>query len=156
MFGGFVWWFLRESLVWKGVMGWFLWALLLLKLLLVWKVIIGNFGEWGKMCESCKYTFQNLKETKQKTVPDYPITHYCGCDFEAGLAISFCCDYSVYASDAFENIATDEKGYRKCSLCVILCCIHMINNSKKAWLIGHLWRLNFCKRNLKLTQKKKQ
>ena len=54
-----------------------------------------------------------------------------GGDFEAGLAISCCYDYSVYASDAVENIATDKKGYHKCSLCVILCWIHIINNSKK-------------------------
>ena len=54
-----------------------------------------------------------------------------GGDFEAGLTIFCCYDYSVYASDAVENIATDKIRYHKCSLCVILCCIHIINNSKK-------------------------
>ena len=32
-------------------------------------------------------------------------------------------DYGENAPDAVEKIATDEKYYHKCSLCVIVCCI---------------------------------
>ena len=44
----------------------------------------------------------------------------CIDNFDAALAIfcSYC--YCANASEAIENIATDEKDYRKCSLCVIL------------------------------------
>ena len=37
---------------------------------------------------------------------------------------TFCCyDYGASASEAVEKIATDQEDYRKCSLCVIVCCI---------------------------------
>ena len=40
--------------------------------------------------------------------------------FEAVLA-SFCCyDYSANTSEAVQKIATDQKVYHKCSLCVIV------------------------------------
>ena len=45
--------FMRIVSVKKGVMRWFLCALLLLKLFLVWKDIMCVFGGWGKMCEIC-------------------------------------------------------------------------------------------------------
>ena len=44
-------------------------------------------------------------------------------DFEAVLAIFCCYEYGINASEAVEKIATDEKDYHKCSLCVVVCCI---------------------------------
>ena len=41
-------------------------------------------------------------------------------DFEAVLA-TFCYDHSANASEAVQKIATDQKEYHKCSLCVIIC-----------------------------------
>ena len=42
-------------------------------------------------------------------------------DFEA-ISVTFCCyDHSAKASEAVQNIAADQKEYRKCSLCVIIC-----------------------------------
>ena len=46
-----------------------------------------------------------------------------GDDFEALLAIFCCYDYGANNSEAVEEIATDEKGYHKCSLCAIFCYI---------------------------------
>ena len=41
--------------------------------------------------------------------------------FETGL-VTFCCyDYVTKASEAIQKIATDQKEYRKCCLCVIIC-----------------------------------
>ena len=35
---------------------------------------------------------------------------------------TFCCDdYGANASEAVEKIATDQKDYHKCSLCIIVC-----------------------------------
>ena len=39
-------------------------------------------------------------------------------DFEDVLAIFFYYDHGSKASEAVEKIATGEKGYRKCSICV--------------------------------------
>ena len=44
-------------------------------------------------------------------------------DFETLLATFCCYDYGANASEAVEKIATDQKDYHKCSLCVIVCCI---------------------------------
>ena len=42
-------------------------------------------------------------------------------DFEAVL-VTFCCyDHGAKASKEVQKIATDQKEYRKCSLCVIIC-----------------------------------
>ena len=42
-------------------------------------------------------------------------------DFEAVLA-NFCCyDYGANVSEAVQKIATAQKGYHKCSSCIILC-----------------------------------
>ena len=55
------------------------------------------------------------------------------------LAIFCCYDYGENASEAVGKIATDEKDYHKCSLCVIVYCIatayHQIT-VKKGWLLG--------------------
>ena len=40
-------------------------------------------------------------------------------DFEDVLAIFFYYDHGSKTSEAAEKIATGEKGYRKCSMCVI-------------------------------------
>ena len=42
-------------------------------------------------------------------------------DFEAVLATFCCYDHGAEASEAAQKIATDQKEYRKCSLCVIIC-----------------------------------
>ena len=64
-------------------------------------------------------------------------------DFEAVLAMFCNYDYGVNASETVEKMAIDQKNYRKCSLCVIVCCIatacHQYN-SKNGWLLGHLRR----------------
>ena len=41
-------------------------------------------------------------------------------DFKAVLATFCYYDYDVNASEAVEKIATDQKDYHKCSLCVIV------------------------------------
>ena len=41
--------------------------------------------------------------------------------FETVLATFYCYDYSANASEAVEKIATDQKDYHNCSLCVIVC-----------------------------------
>ena len=64
-------------------------------------------------------------------------------DFEAVLPTFCCYDYSANASKAIEKITIDQKDYRRCPLCVIVCCIakaYIINNSKKGWLQWHLQR----------------
>ena len=59
-------------------------------------------------------------------------------DFEAVLTTLCCYDYGANASEAVQKIATDQKEYHKCSLCVIICWIAKIylsiNNSEK-WLV---------------------
>ena len=62
-------------------------------------------------------------------------------DFAAVL-VNFCCyGYGVKASEAVQKIATDQKVYRKCSSCVIICWIAKIypsiNNSEK-WLVTRI------------------
>ena len=42
-------------------------------------------------------------------------------DFDAVLATFCCYDYGANASEAVQKIATDQKEYRKCSSCVIIC-----------------------------------
>ena len=42
-------------------------------------------------------------------------------DFEAVLATFCCYDHGAKASEEVQKIATDQKEYRKCSLCVIIC-----------------------------------
>ena len=58
--------------------------------------------------------------------------------FEAVLATFCCYDYGAKAPEAVQKIATDQKEYRKCSSCVIICWIAKIylsiNNSEK-WLV---------------------
>ena len=41
-------------------------------------------------------------------------------DFEAVLAILSCYEHGAKASEAVQKIATDQKEYCKCSLCVII------------------------------------
>ena len=60
-------------------------------------------------------------------------------DFEDVLAIFFYYDHGSKASEAVEKIATGEKGYRKCSMCVIQVGAKphdIINNSKTGWLLS--------------------
>ena len=42
-------------------------------------------------------------------------------DFEVVLATFYCYDHGAKASEAVQKIATDQKDYRKCSSCVIIC-----------------------------------
>ena len=46
---------------------------------------------------------------------------FSGNESEAVLATSFCYDHGAKASEAVQKIATDQKLYCKCSLCVIIC-----------------------------------
>ena len=41
-------------------------------------------------------------------------------DFEVVLATFCCYEHDAKASEAVQKIATDQKGYRKCSLCIII------------------------------------
>ena len=62
-------------------------------------------------------------------------------NFEAVLATSCCYDHGAKASEAVQKIATDQKEYRKCSSCVIICwkaTVYIsINNSEK-WLVTRI------------------
>ena len=42
-------------------------------------------------------------------------------DFEVVLATFCCYDHGAKASEAVQKIVTDQKEYRKCSSCVIIC-----------------------------------
>ena len=42
-------------------------------------------------------------------------------DFEIVLATFCCCDHGAKASEAVPKMATDQKQYRKCSSCVVIC-----------------------------------
>ena len=71
------------------------------------------------------------------------------------LTSQCCYDYGANASEAVQKIAIDQKDYRKCSLCVMVCCIskHIISNSKKSWLLRHLRRIReSCRRARKKEQ----
>ena len=65
-------------------------------------------------------------------------------DFEVVLATFCCCDYGAKASEAVQKITTDQKEYRKCFSCIIICWIAKIylsiNNSEEGWLQGYLRR----------------
>ena len=41
--------------------------------------------------------------------------------FEAVLATFCCYDHGAKASEAVQKIAADQKEYRKCSLCAVIC-----------------------------------
>ena len=41
--------------------------------------------------------------------------------FEAVLATFYCYDHGAKASEAVQKIAADQKEYRKCSLCAVIC-----------------------------------
>ena len=47
-------------------------------------------------------------------------------DFEAALATFCYYDHGAKASEAVQKIATDQKVYRKCSSCVLICWIAQI------------------------------
>ena len=47
-------------------------------------------------------------------------------DFEAVLATFYCYKHGAKVSEAVQKIAKDQKEYRKCSLCVIICWIAKI------------------------------
>ena len=60
-------------------------------------------------------------------------------NFEVVLATLCCYDHGDKASKAVQKIVTDQKEYRKCSSCVIICWIAKIylsiNNSEKRRLV---------------------
>ena len=61
------------------------------------------------------------------------------CSVKVTLLVTFCCyDHGTKASEEVQKFAIDQKKYRKCSLCVIICRIAKtylsINNSEK-WLV---------------------
>ena len=60
--------------------------------------------------------------------------------FEAVLATFCCYDYGTNASEAVQKVSTDQKDYRKCSSCVIVCLIAKIYQSitvKKGGLLSY-------------------
>ena len=62
-------------------------------------------------------------------------------DFEAVLATFCCCNHGAKASEAVHKIATDQKEYRKCFLCVIICSIaqiHLSLNDSEKWLVTRI------------------
>ena len=62
-------------------------------------------------------------------------------DFETVLATFCCYDHGAKASEAVQKIATDQKEYRKCSSCVIICRIAKIYLSinNKLWKKFSFW-----------------
>ena len=59
-------------------------------------------------------------------------------DFEAVLATFYCYKHGAKVSEAVQKIAKDQKEYRKCSLCVIVCGtpkIYLSINSSEKWLV---------------------
>ena len=59
--------------------------------------------------------------------------------FEAVLATFCCYDHGAKASEAVQKIAADQKEYRKCSLCAVICWIAKIY--LPIWLLqGYLRR----------------
>ena len=61
--------------------------------------------------------------SKQQNMATVGEDSLSGDDFEAVLAIFSCYDYDANAFKAVEEITTNEKDNRKCSLCVIVCYI---------------------------------
>ena len=65
-------------------------------------------------------------------------------DFEAVLATFCCYTHGAKAPEAVQEISTDQKEYRKCSLCAVICWIVKIYlsiiNSENGWLQGYLRR----------------
>ena len=71
---------------------------------------------------------------------DFSENFLSGNDFEDVLAIFFSYDHGAKASEAVEKIATKEKVYRKCSMCVIYVGAKphdITNNSKRGRLLRH-------------------
>ena len=60
--------------------------------------------------------------SKQRKMTDFNEEFLSENDIEVVLSTFCCYDYGVHGSDTVEKIATDQKDYRKCSLCVIVCC----------------------------------
>ena len=61
-------------------------------------------------------------------------------DFEDVLATFCCYDYGDNAYEAVQKIATDQKDYYKCSLCVLVCCLAITYQSvtvKKGGLLTY-------------------
>ena len=59
-------------------------------------------------------------------------------DCEAVLATFCSYDHGAKVSEAVQKIAADQKGYRKCSLCVVICWIAKIYlsiNKSEKWLV---------------------
>ena len=61
-------------------------------------------------------------------------------DLEAVLATFCCYDHGAKASEEVQKIATDQKEYHKCSLCVIIC-----------WIAERYLSINDCEKWLKYT-----
>ena len=92
----------------------------------------------------CWYWFWNLLGdrtgfiSKQQKMTAFSEDFHRENNFEIFLATFCCYGNDRNASEAVERIATDQKDYCKCSLCVTVCCIaKSINSSKKGWLRTH-------------------
>ena len=71
---------------------------------------------------------------------------------------SFCCyNDGTKASEKVQKIATDQKEYHKCSLCVIICWIAKVYLSINNWkMVGYRDTSDVAKKGAEAAQKKKQ
>ena len=109
--------------------------------LLLTFVVRGNYLI-EKKCSYLKYLGWPYKEYIKTAKHDGSCEEWLSeNDFEAILATFCCYEYSANASEEVQKITTDQKGYSKCSSCVIVCWIAKTCQSvtvKKGWLLGHL------------------
>ena len=76
-------------------------------------------------------------------------------DFEAVLATDCCYDYGINTSEAVEKIATDQKYYHKCSLCLYFATQTKIS-STTVKEVGYQDTFGVAKKTADVAQKKKQ
>ena len=106
-----------------------------------WSIVIRNRKILWKHGPYCWYFRLNLKylgwpyRTYIKTAKncDFREELLIENDFETVLATCCCYGLGAMASEEVQKIATDQKGYRKCSLCVIICWITKIYLSITNW-----------------------
>ena len=79
-------------------------------------------------------------------------------DFKAVLASFLCYDHGARASEAVQKIATDQKEYRKCSSCVIICWTSKIQliNQQQWEIFGYKHASDEAKKTAEVAQKKEQ
>ena len=125
-----------------------LFCLLLCVVVLDFYIVIRNGKIVWKHGPYCWYFCLNLKylglsKTYTKTAKngDFCEELHNENNFETVLATFCCYDHDAKASEAVQKMATDQKEYRKCFSCFIICWIAKIylaiNNSEK-WLVTRI------------------